>query len=102
MRLARSPTKAWQLISEKLSIRSRVKSGAWVAVVALAIPPCPLDIIRTEAILKRMLQSRGQLSAYRAQQNNDPSVYRAIVQFSDQAEAATAVVVINNTIVEVS
>ncbi|KAF4782955.1 RNA recognition domain-containing protein 2 [Colletotrichum scovillei] len=84
----------------ELAIRNRVKSGAWVAVVALAIPPCPLDVIRTEAVLKRMLQSRGQLSAYHAQQSNDPSVYRAIIQFSDQAEAATAVVVINNILVE--
>ncbi|KAK1484051.1 RNA recognition domain-containing protein 2 [Colletotrichum cuscutae] len=86
----------------ELAIRNRVKSGAWVAIVALAIPPCPLDVIRTEAVLKRMLQSRGQLSAYHAQQKNDPSVYRAIIQFSDQAEAATAVVMFNNIIVEVS
>ncbi|KAK1722354.1 RNA recognition domain-containing protein 2 [Colletotrichum acutatum] len=85
----------------ELAIRSRVNYGAWVAVVAVAIPPYPLDVIRTEAVIKRMLQSRGQLSAYHVPQNNDPSVYRAITQFSEQAEAATAVVVINNTIVEV-
>ncbi|KAK1657102.1 RNA recognition domain-containing protein 2 [Colletotrichum godetiae] len=83
-----------------LATRSRVKSGVWVAVVALAIPPSPLDVIRTEAVLKRMMQSQGQLLAYHAQQNNDSSVYRAIVQFSDQAEGATAVVIFNNTVVE--
>ncbi|KAL2873478.1 hypothetical protein SGCOL_011379 [Colletotrichum sp. CLE4] len=98
--LVESLTKASQLISEKLATRSRVKSGVWVAVVALAIPPSPLDVIRTEAVLKRMMQSQGQLLAYHAQQNNDSSVYRAIVQFSDQAEGATAVVIFNNTVVE--
>ncbi|OHF00555.1 RNA recognition domain-containing protein 2 [Colletotrichum orchidophilum] len=98
--LVGSLNEALPLISNELAIRSRVRSGAWIAAVALAVPPCSLDLIRTEATLKRILHTRGQLSAYHTQQNHDPSVYRAIIHFTDQTDAATAVIVLNNTIVE--
>ncbi|KAK1962527.1 RNA recognition domain-containing protein 2 [Colletotrichum sublineola] len=74
----------------------------WVSVVVVASPPGLLDVSRTEAAIKRMLDSQGQLSAFYVQHDHDPSVFRAFVQFHDPSRAASAVVSFDNKVVEVS
>ncbi|KAK1979498.1 RNA recognition domain-containing protein 2 [Colletotrichum cereale] len=72
----------------------------WVSVVVVASPPGLLDVSRTEAVIKRMLDSQGQLSAFHVQHNHDPSVFRAFIQFNDPSRAASAVVSFDNKVVE--
>ncbi|KAK2023838.1 RNA recognition domain-containing protein 2 [Colletotrichum zoysiae] len=74
----------------------------WVSVVVRATPPGLLDVSRTEAVIKRMLDSQGQLSAFYVQHDHDPSIFRAFIQFHDPARAASAVVCFNNKVVDVS
>ncbi|EFQ36757.1 RNA recognition domain-containing protein 2 [Colletotrichum graminicola M1.001] len=74
----------------------------WVSVVVVASPPGLLDVSRTEAVIKRMLDSQGQLSAFYVQHSYDPSVFRAFSQFHDPSRAASAVVSFDNKLVEVS
>ncbi|KAF9869366.1 hypothetical protein CkaCkLH20_13177 [Colletotrichum karsti] len=80
--------------------RSNGKSGSWVSILATATPPGLFDVARFEAVIKRHLQSKGHVFAYRAQQGHDPEVYRAVAEFSDPSEALSSVVSLDNRIIE--
>ncbi|KAK1598814.1 RNA recognition domain-containing protein 2 [Colletotrichum navitas] len=80
--------------------RESNKFDHWVSVVVVASPPGLLDVSRTEAVVKRMLDSQGQLSAFYVQHGYDPSVFRAFIQFLDPSKAASAVFSFDNKVVE--
>ncbi|EQB59540.1 hypothetical protein CGLO_00038 [Colletotrichum gloeosporioides Cg-14] len=77
-----------------------VKCGSWVSILAIATPSGVLDISRFEAVVKRHLQAKGHLSAYHAQQLHDEDTYKAVAEFSDASEALSAVVSLDNRIIE--
>ncbi|KAK2000497.1 RNA recognition domain-containing protein 2 [Colletotrichum falcatum] len=80
--------------------RESNRSDFWVSVVVVATPPGQLDVSRTEAVIRRMLDSQGQLSAFHVQHDHDPSVFRAFIQFHDPSRAASAVVSFDNKVIE--
>ncbi|GKT73313.1 RNA recognition domain-containing protein 2 [Colletotrichum tofieldiae] len=94
------PLEIRSLIPAQHFPRQSNKLGLWVSVVAVATPPSLLDMSRTEAVVKRMLDSQGQLSAFHVQQNHDPSVFRAFVHFNDPSMASSAMAAFDKRVVE--
>lgn len=78
-----------------------MKCGSWVSILAIATPLGVLDISRLEAVVKRHLQAKGHLLAYHTQQVHDEDTYKAFAEFSDASEALSAVVSLDNRIIEV-
>ncbi|KAJ0336188.1 hypothetical protein COL154_008748 [Colletotrichum chrysophilum] len=78
-----------------------MKCGSWVSILAIATPLGVLDISRLEAVFKRHLQAKGHLLAYHTQQVHDEDTYKAFAEFSDASEALSAVVSLDNRIIEV-
>ncbi|KAJ0160683.1 Meiosis protein mei2 [Colletotrichum tanaceti] len=76
------------------------KVGPWLSLVASATPLGLLDVNAVAAVVKRMLQSQGQLSAFYVHQDHDPSVFKAFVQFEDPSKAMSAVDALDNRVVE--
>ncbi|KAH0426888.1 hypothetical protein CcaCcLH18_10064 [Colletotrichum camelliae] len=77
-----------------------MKCGSWVSILAITTPSGVLDISRVEASVKRHLQAKGHLLAYHAQQVHDEETYKAVAEFSDASEALSAVVSLDNRIIE--
>ncbi|KAI8299723.1 hypothetical protein K4K61_010380 [Colletotrichum sp. SAR11_59] len=77
-----------------------MKCGSWVSILAIAAPLGVLDISRFEAVVKRHLQAKGHLLAYHTQQVHDEDTYKAVAEFSDASEALSAVVSLDNRIIE--
>ncbi|KAI8233902.1 Meiosis protein mei2 [Colletotrichum sp. SAR 10_98] len=77
-----------------------MKCGSWVSILAIATPLGVLDISRLEAVVKRHLQAKGHLLAYHTQQVHDEDTYKAVAEFSDASEALSAVVSLDNRIIE--
>ncbi|KAF5522616.1 Meiosis protein mei2 [Colletotrichum aenigma] len=77
-----------------------MKCGSWVSILAIATPLGVLDISRLEAVVKRHLQAKGHLLAYHTQQVHDEDTYKAFAEFSDASEALSAVVSLDNRIIE--
>ncbi|KAI8274836.1 hypothetical protein K4K60_009214 [Colletotrichum sp. SAR11_57] len=77
-----------------------MKCGSWVSILAIATPLGVLDISRLEAVFKRHLQAKGHLLAYHTQQVHDEDTYKAFAEFSDASEALSAVVSLDNRIIE--
>ncbi|GJC86854.1 meiosis protein mei2 [Colletotrichum liriopes] len=94
------PLEIRSLIPAQHFPRQSNKLGLWVSVVAVATLPGLLDMSRTEAVVKRMLDSQGQLSAFHVQQNHDPSVFRAFVHFNDPSMASSAMAAFDKRVVE--